>query len=55
MIKALILVLLNFETIFKVNYDASGVGIGVVLSKEKRLIAYFNKKAKCYKEEIVHL
>jgi uncharacterized membrane protein len=51
MIKALILVLLNFETIFKVNYNASGVGIGVVLSKEKRMIAYFNKKLNATKKK----
>jgi hypothetical protein len=51
MIKALILVLQNFETIFEVNYDASGVGIEIVLSKERRLIAYFNKKLNVTKKK----
>jgi hypothetical protein len=51
MIKAFILVLQNFETIFEVNYDASGVGIRAILSKERRLITYFSKKLNATKKK----
>ena len=51
MIKALILVLLNFKTIFEVNYDTFIVGIRVVLSKEKRMICHFSKKLNATKKK----
>ena len=43
-IEALILVLLDFNKLFDVDGDASGVGIGVVLSHEGKPIAFFSEK-----------
>jgi len=39
-----LLALPNFEFLFKVEYDAGEVGIGVVLTQSERHPAYFSEK-----------
>ena len=40
----LILTQSNFDKLFEVNCYASGVGIKVILSQEKRSMAFFSEK-----------
>ncbi|RDX85337.1 Retrovirus-related Pol polyprotein, partial [Mucuna pruriens] len=54
--QAPILGLPNFSKSFELEYDASSIGIGVVLLQEEHPIAYFSKKkTKWYSSKLFHL
>lgn len=40
----LILALLDFDLLFEIETNATGIGIGVVLKQEGMVIAYFSEK-----------
>jgi len=53
MTTTLMLKLLDFSQPFSIEYDASGIGIRVVLSQIKKLVVIFNKTSlnKCINEK----
>jgi hypothetical protein len=44
MIEALLMQLPDFTKVFEVEYNASRVGIGGILSKKHHYVAYFSEK-----------
>ena len=44
MCNAPLLVLPNFDKTFEIEYDANGIGIGVILMQDQRPLMYFSEK-----------
>ena len=51
--KKQIIALPNFNKLFQVKCDASGMDIGVVLSQDERPIAYFSENLNDTKKSII--